>query len=101
MTEKPQELIARLQKAMHNESAAHSPRTTFAIEAMRAAQTYIAASLAREAGLREALEWIKQNDETGPTLYEEYPEGSGRFREEGNAQGPFGVRARAALQVQP
>jgi hypothetical protein len=59
------------------------------------------AALAREAALREALEWIKQNDETGPTLYEEYPEGSGRFREEGNAQGPFGVRARAALQVQP
>jgi len=56
MTETPQELIARLQEAMHKESAAHSPRTTFAIEAMRAAQTYIAASLAREAVLEQQIE---------------------------------------------
>ena len=55
MSKASQELIARLQEAMHNESAAHSPRTTFAIEAMRAAQTYIEAAAKREAVMHEVL----------------------------------------------
>lgn len=36
------DIIGRLQAAMHEESALHAPRTTNAIEAMRAAQEEIA-----------------------------------------------------------
>ena len=56
MTATPQELIPRLQDAMHNESASHSPRTTLAIEAMRAAQTYIDAAAKREAAMQSMID---------------------------------------------
>ena len=59
------------------------------------------AQAAEIARLRDALEWIKENDETGPIQYVEYPEGSGKFRADFNAQGPFGVRARIALEAKP
>ena len=66
MTKASQELIARLQEAMHNESAAHSPRTTFAIEAMRATQTYIESAAKREAvlqGIANELSWSPRTRE--------------------------------------
>ena len=49
------QIIARLQIAMHQESALHSPRTTFAIEAMRAAKDCIIKAIAWEAALSSII----------------------------------------------
>lgn len=53
------DIMARLQNAMHEESAMHSPRTTAAIEAMRDAITEIGRLRAIENELRVEIERLQ------------------------------------------